>query len=329
MKVHASRISAKEILCGFMLVTLILFGLSCSNDSPQEATVSETVAESGSDGFPRSIQTIDGEIVVPEKPRRIVSQTLLTDEVLLEICPTDRLVGIHTVSLDPAFSNCLELAEPLADRAVNGTEAIISLEPDLVFVASFSRAEVIDQLQAGCEAPIVRFSDFDNLDQIRNNIEMTGYLIGEETATEVLVDKMDTRIREAVSRIPKGATPPKVVSFGPASYTAGGGTLFDDILKTIGAVNLAAVNGVDRFGQIGTEQVAFWNPDWVICGVDPGAEESTRDWFFENPVLQATRAGREDHLLLVPNRLYTAASQHVADLVELLVEEIYLTEEDQ
>ncbi|MCA9441523.1 MAG: hypothetical protein KC964_12010, partial [Candidatus Omnitrophica bacterium] len=92
--------SAKEILCGLTLTSLILYGLSCSKESPRETTASETVPETGSDGYPRSIQTIDGEIVVPEKPRRIVSQTLLTDEVLLEICPAERLVGIHTVSLD-------------------------------------------------------------------------------------------------------------------------------------------------------------------------------------------------------------------------------------
>jgi len=241
----------------------------------------------------------------------------------LEICPEERLVGIHTVSLDPAFSNCFDLAKPLEDRAINGPEAIISLEPDLVFVASFSRAEVIDQLQAGCEAPIVRFSDFDTLDQIRDNIRMTGYLIGEEISAAKLVSEMDARIAAATASIPENATPPRVVSFGPASYTAGDGTLFDDVLETIGAVNLAAENGVNKFGQIGTEQVAYWDPDWIICGIDPGGEESLRNWFFGNPVLQATQAGRRQQLLLVPNRLYTAASHHVATLVGLLVEEIY------
>jgi len=312
-----------------LLVALSLPLISClrPTEEPSTKPVAEEKGspppEGSARGFPRSIHTIDGEIVVPRKPERIVSQTLTTDEVLLEICPMERLVGIHTVSLDPAFSNILDTAERYRDRAVNGTEAVITLEPDIVFVASFSRAEVVSQLRTGCRAPIVRFTEFNTLEDIRRTILMTGYLIGEETAAEELVTEMDRRIETARSGIPEDATPPRVVSFGPAAYTAGSGTLFDDILRTAGAVNLSAENGVEQFGQIGTEQVAYWNPDWVICGMDPGAEDATRKWFFENPVLKMTRAGREGNLVLVPNRLYTAASHHMAAMVELLVEEFY------
>ncbi len=311
-----------------LLLVLAIFFTACGKKGAEKnsdpvSDSSNPVRNSELDaGFPRSIQTIDGEIIVPNKPKRIVSQTLTTDEILLDICPMDRLVGIHTVSLDPAFSNVLDKAEPYRDRAVNGTEAVISLEPDIVFIASFSRAEMVAQLEAGCDAPIVRFSDFDSLDDIRKNIRMTGYLIGEETAAEEMVVELNRRIEAAKSR-PRDATPPRVVSFGPAAYTAGDGTLFDDILETVGAINLSAKNGVEQFGQIGIEQVAFWDPDWVVCGSDPGAEEATKRWFFEHPVLQKTRAAKAGNLVLVSNRLYTAASQHTASLVELLAETFY------
>ena len=321
-------------LIGFPVAVVAGLALiSCSNPSSHDARpeqadrVHPAPVRSGSleGGFPRSIKTIDGEVVVPSPPQRIVSQTLATDEILLEICPRDRLVGIHTVSLDPTFSNVVEVAETIRDRAVNGTEAVISLEPDLVFVASFSRAEFVDQLRQGCQAPIVRFSNFNSIEDIRNNIRMTGYLIGEETAARELVGEMDRRILTARKRIPQSAPPPRVVSFGPASYTAGSGTLFDDVLRCVGAVNLSAENGVEQFGQIGTEQVAYWNPDWVVCGIDPGSEEPTRKWFYENPVLSRTRAGKRGRLLLVPNRLYTSTSHHLASLVEHLSRNFYPT----
>lgn len=309
----------------FLLLLGTLCGCGASGDPPsaEPPSLGEGSEVVSAEGFPRSIHTLDGEVVIPRKPRRIVSQTLGTDEVLLEICPLDRLVGIHTVSLDPAFSNCLDLSQPLRERAVNGAEGVISLEPDLVFVAGYSRAEVVAQLRAGCGAPIVRFTDFDSLEDIRRNINQIGWLIGEETAAAELVSRMDSRISAVVSGIPREGTAPRVVSFGPAAYTAGFGTLFNDLLETVGAVNLAAENGVNQFGQIGVEQVAFWDPDWIICGVDPGAEEATWKWFRDNPLLQATRAGREDRLLLVPNRLYTAVTHHIADLVELLAAELY------
>src|SRR3990172_1140323 len=123
---------------------------------------------------------------------------------------------------------------------------------------------------------------------------------------------MNFRIEAAVAKIPKSATPPEVVSFNPASMTAGAGTLFDDVLRIVGARNLAAENGIESFGQVGFEQVASWDPEAIVSGAGPGAEETTRRWMLDSPVLAATRAGLSGRIVILEDRLFLSTSHHIA-----------------
>jgi iron complex transport system substrate-binding protein len=275
------------------------------------------------EGFPRTLETFDGPITIPKRPVRIVSQTVFTDEVLLEICDPDRIAGIHVLSLEPEYSNCVEKAETLRDRAVIGAEPVISLEPDLIFIAGYTSADTVAQLQAGARAPIVRFTKYDSVQDIENNIRAVGSAIAEEASAEALIRTLHSRIEAAISKIPEGATPPEVVSFNPASMTAGAGTLFDDVLRIVGARNVAAENGIDSFGQVGFEQIGSWDPQFIVSGAGPGAEEATRRWILDSPVLAATRAGKSGRVVILEDRLFLSVSHHIAGLIERLVEELY------
>ena len=326
-----------RVILGWMIVCISVLGAAVilasrwnADDFGQHASPNGKVPEvggedvEGSEGsFPRNLKTSDGEVVIPTWPRRVVSQTLFTDEVLLAICSPDRIAGIHAFALSPQYSNCIPEAKKIADRVVEGAEAIVALAPDLVFVSSHSRAEIVDQLRTGSGCAIVRFSRFGSLEDIRGNIIDVGYTIGEEEAARELVREMDKRIAAAVACIPPASESPGVVSYGTSSSTAGEGTLFDDIVRTIGAHNLAAEHGVKWFGQVGVEQIGSWDPDAIICGAGPEAIEITRKQMLENPVFAATKAGRNGRIIVLENRLFLAASHHVAGFVEALVDELY------
>src|SRR5215216_174515 len=50
-------------------------------------------ADNASAGYPRSLRDGSGEaLTIPRRPRRIVSQTLGTDQILFDICDRERIV---------------------------------------------------------------------------------------------------------------------------------------------------------------------------------------------------------------------------------------------
>ncbi|HEY8459429.1 MAG TPA: ABC transporter substrate-binding protein, partial [Blastocatellia bacterium] len=89
--------------------------------------------------FPRQLRDAKGEtLTLPREPQRIASQTLGTDEILLAICPPERIVALSNLADDENYSNAVEAARQIPNRTTEGPEQILQLKPDLIFVASYS-----------------------------------------------------------------------------------------------------------------------------------------------------------------------------------------------
>jgi len=284
----------------------------------------ETVSNAPNSPFPRTLRDANNtELTIKERPRRIVSQTLGTDEILLAITEPERIVAFSKFGLDAKFSNVVEEVKKTGAPAIQNVEDILQLNPDLIFVASYSRAEIVEQLQSA-GAPAFRFANFDRLDDIKTNIRTVGYAIGEEERAENLVKKMEDELAAIRGRIPGGiAAPPRVMSYGNAGYTAGSNTLFDDIIRHAGAINATAEGGIKGFGKISAEQVLEWQPDFIVVGANYGDFEQIRQQLLANPAIAATNAARSNRIILMDNRYFLTVSQFTTRAVDELVKEIY------
>lgn len=300
---------------------------SADSTAGQTKTISD--APPNAAVFPRTLRDASGgELTIKERPRRIVSQTLGTDEILLAITDPNRIVGFSKFALDPKFSNVVEEARKTGAPAIQNVEDILQLDPDLIFVASYSRAEIVEQLQSA-GAPALRFADFDRLVDVKKNIRTVGQAIGEEERAENLVVQMEADLTEIRRRIPSGIASPRVMSYGNAGYTAGAETLFDDIIRQAGAINVTAESGgIKGFGKISAEKVLEWQPDFVIVGANQGEFEQIRQQLMSNPAIAATVAARSNRIILMDNRYFLTVSQFTVRAVDELVKAIYLTPSD-
>jgi iron complex transport system substrate-binding protein len=113
------------------------------------------------------------------------------------------------------------------------------------------------------------------------------------------------------------------MSFSTDGYTAGRNTLFDDIVRQAGAINVAAEQGLEGFPRISAEQVAAWQPDFIIAGADANTLEDTRRRLLANPAVAATNAARADRIVLIDNRYFLTVSQHVVRAVGAVVDGLY------
>jgi iron complex transport system substrate-binding protein len=258
------------------------------------------------------------------RPQRIVSQTLGTDEVLLTICSPERIAALSWASADPQYSPMVDQARALGVPAVKGAEEILRLNPDLIFVASYSRAEVIDLLQAA-GAPIFRFATYESLRDIEGNISTIGYAIGEEDRAAKLIAQMEREVEAVRASVPAGGDRPRVMSYS-GGVTAGANTLYDDVIRTVGAINVSAEHGLKGFPKISSEQVAEWDPDFLITGAQPGKFDEAREALLADPAIASSRAGRAGKIIVLDNRYYLSVTHNIVRTMEALAGGLYSDE---
>lgn len=316
--------------CVLLLVVLVMFfQVACRTENRNTSAPTARVrVGSPSDPFPRRLSDATGrEVIVNARPERIASQTVGTDEILLAICDTQRIARLSPLASDEAYSYVVEKARAANLRAAVNAEEILAANPELIFVASFSRAETVETLQTA-GAKVFRLGAFDSIEDIKENIRIVGYLIGEDTRAAALVEEMDVELNAARARIPQG-TPPRIISYGVSGDSAGANTLFDSIVRAAGAVNIVAEKDFDGFPKISAEQVAQWNPDYLVVGAAPREFDAVRARLMSNPAIAASEAGREGRIILIDDRALLSTSHHITKAVDALTRGLYEANADR
>ena len=269
--------------------------------------------------FPRIARDAHGDRIRLERPpERLGSQAVATDEFLFAIAPSDRIVAVSSFAGDPRYSNVADLVNGMDFAFAEDPEAIALRSPDLMLVSHTARADYVDLVRA-IGVPVFRMiTIFEDFEQIAAALQATGYLTGEDEAAEREVARLRGRIRAARQLRAAGADPVRILAYSNFAQTLGAGSLFDRIVTNLGGINVAAEQGVGLYGSITSEQVAAWNPDWIVAGVESGLGESTRERLLADPGVAVTRAGQLEQLLLIENRWYLSMSHHAVMVMEAI-----------
>lgn len=192
----------------------------------------------------------DRPTVRVDRPVRIVSMTVSQSEMLIELVSRDRIAAVHEHAASPRF--CAVPGRFAGIKLVPAEiEQILALKPDLVLVASHSPKELVEHLRrAGIPMHVEKY--FDDVESILRNADELAAAVGEKAPTD--------RWRAEIASIPK-VGPIRVMSYMQGGWTAGRRTIFDSMLRTIGAVNAADLDG---FAAVSDEQVIAWKPDALV-----------------------------------------------------------------
>jgi iron complex transport system substrate-binding protein len=194
-------------------------------------------------------------------------------------------------------------------------EQIISLQPDLVFVASFLRGEFIRLLQAA-GLVLFQFQEYDSIAEIQQNIRLIGEVVGEEARAEALVSAMQARLQTLAGQLHPIGERPHVLYWGSHGYTAGRMTSMDDLITHAGGENLAAAYGIIGSANLSAEQVLAMNPQVMVSGsLDQGTPRGLPTALM-HPALQGTDAVQHGSIYTVSSRYLVTISQFIVDGVE-------------
>ena len=264
----------------------------------------------------------DVRTTIEAAPRRIVSQSSSTDEFLYSIVAPERVVGVSETASRVQISNVLDIVMRHKPVVADDPESVLRADPDLVFTPAEARSDVPGLLRAA-GLPVYRiYTMFPTLASIEDHIRLVGYLTGEDARAAVELQRFRDTVARAAARKPAGALAPRVMGFG-GIYSYGTATLFHDILRVLGAENVAATHGFVGYDRVTDEHIVQWNPDWIVAGADRGRVDEVRARLLENPAIAATRAAERGRIIVLENHVFLPLSPYTARLVEALATALY------
>ena len=273
--------------------------------------------------YPRYATGADDERVrVDAPPQRIVSQDSHADEFLYAVAPPERIVGVSETAYEGRLSNVLEHVNRHRPIVATDAERVLLADPDLVFTPASARGDMPSLLRrAG--VPVYRiFTMFETLDSIEAHIRLIGYLTGEDARATAEVQRFRGVVDAAVRRRPAGSLRPRVLGLG-GTYTYGSRTLFGDIVRWLGAENVAATHGLVGYDRVTDEHIVRWNPDWIVAGAPRGDTDRVRASLLNQPAIAATRAAELGQIVVLEYQVFLPLSPMTAHLVTALADALY------
>ncbi len=269
-------------------------------------TPEPTTAAAGN--FPVTVQSSDGrEIVFERPPERIVAFDSAVVEILFAIGEGDRVAGTHDfVSYPPET----ESIKRVGDAFNMNIEAVVALEPDLVYV--FFDRFVEDLERAGLKVLYVETLAQD-FTKVADNVRLWGQIIGNPDAAEAVARDFEVRveaIRAAMEQIEAG---PTIFQDVGGFWTPGAGTLVQEVFDLLKLENIAAE--IEGYAQLSPEVIVEKDPAVIISG----SPES----FSDDPAFENVRAVKDGAIYSLGSDALSIAGPRFVEGIEEIFRLVY------
>jgi iron complex transport system substrate-binding protein len=255
-------------------------------------------------------------IKLVQKPQRIVSLTLGTDEIVLGLVPIERITALTYLADDPGISNVAEQAKKIPKKVKANPEEIIALQPDLLIIADWQPIDLIQTIrEAGI--PVYVYKTPSTIMDVKQVIQEIAHVVGEEESGKQIVTRMDRQLSIVATALEKVIPEQRktVVQFSLMGGSGGKGSLFDDICQYASVVNGAAKVGVGMNSLMSKEQVVQANPDvFILPTWDYTGKRDLNQFKAEiqdDPAFQTLTAIKQQQLFMMPDRHLTCSSQYI------------------
>ena len=254
-------------------------------------------------------------------PERVLSQSLATDEILMELCPPGQIVGLSKAAADPTRSHIAGVDALHPPTVENESTPIIGRAPSLVFGDETISSSVRQALRKA-SIPLVVLAQPHSLETVIDHIETVGFLVGADQATERLIARIQRKLRQAQERRPRGARPTRALVWANGQVP-GADTLIHQLLTRLGAHNVAAQAGRRDWSPAGPAEVATWDPELLIMAGPPESLDLYRRAQLEDPALQSIPAIQQGRVVVIASPQLYSQSQHISEFISQLGEALY------
>lgn len=328
-----SRISSRELLAPLLLISVVsLVAAAVERYAAPAGGLQLPVAgsgrpfmeQTGSLQYPRQAIDSDGvRVTVRRHASRIVSQYLSIDDFVYTVVPPEHVVAVSANAYQPAYSNVFQFVERFHPAISSDPETVLRLDPDLILVSSDGRADYTSLVRSSGVALYRMQTNFRSLAEVEQAILLTGYLTGHDESAQHQAEQFHAAIRAARSLRPQGAPRPRILGLAGRGFTYGTDSLFNDVVRELGGINVGAASSLSGFVSVSSEQIIEWHPDWIVSGAEAGKTKQVLANLLADPAIALTPAAQNGHVLVLDDRVFLPNSPFVTRLVKALAEALY------
>lgn len=306
----------------FTLILAVLAALLLPACSVTPAPQSET----------RTVTDDSGrQVSLPMQPKRIVSLTYGTDEILTALLSPARIAAYSKYAGDDGISFLTKDEVSRVGRTVDmEPEHILVIAPDLVIASTSTPMQTVEVLTHS-GIPVYVSSIPTTVEEMKEKVRGVAKAVHEEEKGKALVSDMESKLAALASKLSVVSPDKERVALGMSFRGILGkkGTLFSDVLRLAHVKDGAAVyevpKGADAY--LSLEILPKIDPDVILlptwrvkAGDDTKAFE---EGLLSNPALREVTAVKERRLVPFSEKYKYVMSQHVVDAVEAAARAVY------
>lgn len=310
----------KIITALLLCLSILLIVAGCSSDSAQKSNSTAAYTVTDSQGH---------KLYFKEKPQRIISMSISTDEILIDLVPSSRIAAFSRLVDDPGISNIVERAQSVGSR-VDGqsSEAIMALHPDLILIPDFVKPEVIQSLR-DMNLQVYVYKTPKSFEDVRECIRFLGEAVGEKERGEMMVTAMNEhlkKVQDKIGKIPKEKQKRIVFMRSNGAYYSQEAS-FNDVCRYAQVRNALEELHYDKPGIVNQEAVVQLNPEvFLLAGWNYDGQHDPKQMEVEllnNPGYLTTDAVKNRKVYTVPAKHVLCVSQYIVNAVEDLANAVY------
>lgn len=273
--------------------------------------------------FPVTITDGFGEeIVMEEKPDKIISLSPQTTENLFAVGAGDEVIGVTTYADYPEEATKVDKIGTITEPNI---EKIVSMEPDLVIAASVNKQETIDRLKelnikvAGFEA--------NSVDTALENIKKIGKITGNQKNAEQVTANMNVKIADIKDLVDKKLANndrPKVFYelWSDPLYTAGVDNFIDNLIHTAGGFNIGRL-AETQWPEFSLEKLLVEDPEVYISTPHSAEMKVSKESIKDRDRFKDITAIKNDRVYIIDENIINRASPRLLEGLSQLTTAIW------
>jgi iron complex transport system substrate-binding protein len=243
---------------------------------------------------------------------RVASINLCADQLVLSVAAPEQIRTVSWLAADPEES---AMAAEAARFPLNygGAEELLRFDPDVVIAGAYTNA-FTRALLARLGYRIVELEPEKTIAEIEANLQVVAAAVGQPARGAALAEEVAARARALAASRP--AHSPATVVVRPGGFTVGRHSLADDLIALAGLRNVAAEQGLDRWGSLSMETLVRSAPELIVVTGYHASQPSLANAVLDHPALRELRSQRR--VAHIPTALWACGLPQSLDSVALL-----------
>jgi iron complex transport system substrate-binding protein len=236
-----------------------------------------------------TVLAVAGQVAgAAESPPSVASINLCADQLVLALADAEQIRTVSWLSADPEES-LFATAAALHELNYGSAEELLRFDPDVVVAGAYTNA-FARSLLARLGYRVVALEPETSVAEIERNVRVVAAAVGHPERGDAWIAAIRADAAALDARRPAHA--PAAVVVRPGGFTVGRHSLADDLMTLAGVRNVAAEQGLDRWGSLSMESLLRSAPELIVLTGYRLAQPSLANAVLEHPALTRLRAER-------------------------------------